>query len=108
MKLLVNAFTPGMLSSLNGNIALEEISVEQARALAATGEYLSVVGHADTAALFTEQLGVEVKFNRQTVKVGNGDELLLGQYTGPRLPEGATTLPEGAKITWCLVRVSLA
>lgn len=108
MKYLVNAFTPGMLASLTGQISLAEISIADAQVLARTGDYQSVVGHADTAALFSAQLEVEVKFNRQTVKISSGDELLLGQYTGPRLPEGVTTLPDDASIRWCLVRATLA
>lgn len=63
----------------------------------------SVVGHADTAAVFTALLGREVEFNRESVKLPPGQILLVGQYSGPRLPEGATSLPEGATIEWWLV-----
>jgi hypothetical protein len=31
--------------------------------------------------------------------------MLVAQYTGPRLPEGATTLPPGAKIRFILVLI---
>lgn len=31
------------------------------------------------------------------------DAALIGQYIGPRLPEGATELPAGATIEWWLV-----
>ena len=27
----------------------------------------------------------------------------MGQYSGPRLPEGSTSLPEGATIKWYLI-----
>jgi len=57
----------------------------------------SIVGHADTARL----LGVEC--NRQSVLLNRGDELIVAQYIGPRLPEGATELPEGARIAWVRV-----
>ena len=57
----------------------------------------SVVGHADTARL----LGVEC--NRQSVLLNREDVLIVAQYIGPRLPEGATELPEGARIEWVRV-----
>ena len=57
----------------------------------------SIVGHADTARL----LGVEC--NRQSVLLRPPDELLVAQYIGPRLPEGSTELPEGARIEWVRV-----
>ena len=60
----------------------------------------SVVGHADTAALFSKILGREIATNRESVKLVRGDILLIGQYIGPRLPEGATELPENATIEW--------
>lgn len=41
--------------------------------------------------------------NRVNVKLEPGVLILVGQYIGPRLPEGATTLPEGASIEWWTV-----
>lgn len=38
-----------------------------------------------------------------SLDVADGDELLVGQYVGPRLPEGVTVLPEGARFRWLLV-----
>lgn len=70
-------------------------------AAAADGaEIVSVVGHADTAALFSGIIGIPVAANRATITLGPEDRLLVGQYIGPRLPEGATALPEGARIEW--------
>ena len=45
-------------------------------------------------------LGIPVPVNRKSIKLGSGDILLVGQYVGPRLPEGATELPENATIEW--------
>lgn len=56
----------------------------------------SAVGHKDTANVLTGILGFEVKPNRITLKVDESDVLYLAQLVGERLPEGATTLPEGA------------
>ena len=58
---------------------------------------VSIVGHADTARV----LGVE--FNRQSVTLQPGDTLFVAQLVGGRLPEGATTLPEGARFEWVMV-----
>lgn len=60
----------------------------------------SAVGHADTAELFGRVLGLKLDPNRMNVKLNAETALLIGQYVGPRLPEGATTLPEGATIEW--------
>jgi hypothetical protein len=40
-----------------------------------------------------------------SVALASGDEAVVAQYVGPRLPEGATALPEGANFSWFLVRV---
>jgi hypothetical protein len=61
----------------------------------------SAVGHADTAALFSQQLGVRVPCCRESIRLGT--DMLVGQYVGPRLPGGATSLPEGASIQWWYV-----
>jgi hypothetical protein len=60
----------------------------------------SIVGHKDMATLITMALQTPVEFNRETVVLEDGDQLLVAQYTGERLPEGTTALPEGSTITW--------
>lgn len=66
----------------------------------------SCVGHADTAAVFSNLLGMKVSCKRKNVSLAPGDVLIVGQLTGGRLPEGATSLPEGFQIVW--KRVELA
>ncbi len=63
----------------------------------------SAVGHEDVARLFSTILNLPVEVNRVSVKLINDDFALIGQYVGPRLPEGATQLPEGATIEWWVV-----
>lgn len=63
----------------------------------------SCVGHADIATLLSKLIGYEVPVNRVSVALQPGDTLVVGQYVGPRLPEGCTTLPEGAKVAWYIV-----
>lgn len=101
MKIL-NAFSLAMIAT-PASIDVADVSLDRAKELAAGAE--SAVGHADTAAIFSGQLGCEVAFNRANVTLARGDRALVGQYAGPRLPEGATKLPEGASIRWLLVTV---
>lgn len=63
----------------------------------------SCVGHADMAAILSAFIGVDVPVNRISVALQPGDTLVVGQYVGPRLPEGCSTLPEGARIRWYIV-----
>lgn len=99
---LANAFSLAMWGDFDHlRIDVRRLSVEEARVLAA--EARSVVGHESTAALFSRALGQKVAVWRETLRLAPGDRLLVGQYVGPRLVEGATTLPEGAEIRWLRV-----
>ena len=66
----------------------------------------SVVGHADTATVLSTLLGVDIRFNRESVVLSPDDTLYIAQYSGARLPEGATELPEGSKFRWFTVKLS--
>ena len=102
-KFVCNAFSLNMLASLTASIKVQEITAASAAVIAEGTP--SAVGHADTANLFTAVLGTAVPMARTTVTLNNGDCVLVGQYSGPRLPEGATTLPEGATLKWVLVTI---
>lgn len=43
-------------------------------------------------------LGLGVQANRINVQLGDDQRIIVAQYRGPRLPEGATQLPEGATL----------
>lgn len=103
MKLVSNAFALSMLSVLPANVKVETLTLADARSEAKTA--VSVVGHEDTAAVFSEQLGMSVPMNRTTVTLNPGDVLIVGQYIGQRLPEGTKVLPAGATIKWLKVTV---
>lgn len=105
MKLL-SAFSLNMLDVTQPqqlNITL--ITTEDVREFhnSEDGPFESAVGHADTAAIFSNMLGLPVAFNRANVTLRCGEQAIVGQYIGPRLPEGATALPEGATIRWLLM-----
>lgn len=99
---LLNAFSLNMLNG-NADVHVREVSLDTARNLAKV--CTSAVGHADTAAVFADVLGVPVPCNRVSVTLDHCHVALVGQYSGPRLPEGATSLPEGATIKWMIVGV---
>lgn len=98
-----NAFSLNMLTDLTGRVIHEEVTLSQARVLAHGAT--SAVGHADTANVLGNVLGGHVPTNRITVSLKKGDKILVGQYVGPRLQEGATVLPEGAEIKWVAVTI---
>ena len=100
---ILNAFSLNMVVG-DADVSVREVSRAMAASLAANCP--SAVGHADTAAVFSSVLGVEIPCNRATVALKEGDVALVGQYSGPRLPEGATSLPEGAAIKWLVVGVN--
>jgi len=65
---------------------------------------VSIVGHPDTASVFSSLLGFPVAGRRVTYTMQPGDTLIVGQYSGDRLPVGATELPPGATIAWWSVK----
>lgn len=90
-------------------LAFVPITVEAARRLLETAdEWLSAIGHPNTAAIVGAVLGLEVPANRVNVVLEGDTSLVVAQYRGPRLPEGATTLPTGATIEfWQVYRYLL-
>lgn len=113
--ILSNAFSLNMLSG-SANIQIKEIGPEKAsRILRSVDEIHNCIGHADTDAVVLNLLreawpkyGPEFSVptgQRQTVQLVEGTPMIVGQYSGPRLPEGATALPEGAEIKWFLVQL---
>lgn len=92
--ILVNAFSLSMLPLE----AMNFIRVKKINPNEVPADVESAIGHVDTAKVVSNILGFEVKPNRVSIKMSENDVLYVAQYTGPRLPEGATTLPEGASL----------
>jgi hypothetical protein len=92
MNYLGNAFSLQMLEGTPAAIRVEEVETFPADAV-------SIVGHADTARV----LGVACR--RVNLTLTAGDVLYVAQFMGGRLPEGATTLPEG--VTLKIMRVEV-
>lgn len=102
-RYLLNAFSLNMIES---PASITVVEVDLATAWRKALKAKSAIGHADTAAVFASVLGIDVTTNREKVTLSKGMSVLVGQYTGPRLPEGATRLPEGATIKWLEVTVT--
>lgn len=105
MRYLGNALSLGMFDVEHVVLDVRQVGVETARAWAREGAFESCVGHADTAELVSALLGLDVPMRRVSTSLAPRDEILVAQYNGPRLPEGARALPEGAKIRWYVVGV---
>ena len=92
---LSNAFSLNMIDvSAPSNFHIEPVTPEEI----ANTDFISVIGHPDTANVVASILGCRVEFNRCTLTLEQDDILLVAQYKGPRLEEGATKLPDGATI----------
>lgn len=94
MTYLGNAFSLQMLEKLPASVRVSEVQRE-----AIPAEAISVIGHSDTANI----LGVP--FNRVSITLEKGDILYVAQLQGGRLPEGATTLPEGFSFKYLKVEI---
>jgi len=112
MKLL-NAFSLSMIPPEKGIIEVFPLTLGEVKAalqdVAVAAELggdgiESCIGHADTAEVFGRELGLSLAANRVNILLRHEEDAIVGQYVGPRLPEGATSLPEGAEIRWILVR----
>ena len=101
MKFLGNAFSLGMLSA----DVVDKVRIKCIESSDVPVDAKSCVGHADTARLFSKYLNREIKNQRITVTLNQGDSLFVGQLNGPRMPEGATELPEGASLRWFVVEI---
>ena len=99
--LLLNAFSINMFNPSICFPVFREIDVNEVK----TYPLESAIGHADTARILSGILGVDISTNRISVTLNSGDSAIVAQYIGPRLPEGATQLPEGAEIRFYLVKM---
>lgn len=103
---LSNAFSLNMLERTNQRVHLVPVSAVEARAhLSYPGGFTCAIGHADTAHVVGSDLALALDACRIDIQLQPGDILVVAQYHGPRLPEGATTLPEGATIAYWVVDV---
>ena len=114
--IITNSFSLNMISqdrfnkSAQCTVSIERISVEIAKNLIESfiklgGSIDSAIGHDSTARIVSSILGINIPFNRKDLALSGEEDIIVAQYIGPRLPEGATSLPDGAKIEFYKVYV---
>lgn len=105
MIYLSNAFSLQMLN-LNDEhkIKITPLTVGEVKTLLAGG-FTSAIGHPDTATVVGNIIGLDVPMNRINITIDKNTPLIVAQLTGGRLPEGATTLPDGFNLTFVKVEV---
>jgi hypothetical protein len=101
--LIANAFSLNMLNGFSTTITTEELTVPQVQE-AISGGFESGMGH--STELVSEILGMQIPVNRSNNKIDNGESIIVCQYVGPRLAEGAIQLPEGATLKFIKVTVT--
>ena len=92
MVFVLNAFSLQMVKDFPCVVMFEEVE-------SLPEGLTSAIGHADTAHV----LGYEP--NRVNVTLNSGDVAYVAQLQGGRLPEGATTLPDGFSFKFIKVTV---
>ena len=97
MIFLANSFSLQMLTTFPSDYRCMEINKEKFDYY--KQHAVSYVGHRDLANL------LHVDYNRESLKLREGDVLLVAQIIGGRLPEGATTLPHNVSIKYLCVQV---
>lgn len=105
---IVNAISLNMFNRDAGLRAVraEPLSVEAAQEFMVGETIVPAIGHAETAVIAGQLLQVDYSlYDRRDVVLEPGDALLVAQYTGDRLPAGATQLPPGASIGFWGVEV---
>lgn len=108
MVYVTNSFSINMLATdlTNFNVTFRKISLDEVTNLVKSKPFESYIGHQDLANIVSNMIGVNIPYNRGNLLVGKGTKLLICQYRGPRLPEGATVLPEGAVIEFYLAEIN--
>lgn len=108
---LLNAFSLNMLNpELIHNVRITPCTLGDARwelAQEVDGDIFNGIGHPDTDRVVREELRLDhvPQGERSNVRLNFGDSAIIAQYVGPRLKEGATSLPEGAEIKYFRVDV---
>lgn len=88
-----SVFTFGFLANREdgGSVSYGSISWEEFDEAKNT-PHVNFMGHQSTASM------VNMDMQRISIKAYPGDTIIWAQYDGPRLEEGSTTLPDGARL----------
>lgn len=103
---IINGFSLNMTNLDTGMLLFHKINPETIKDEEFCDGFTSALGHADIARIASKMIGVEIPVNRCTLELKRGDQAVVVQYKGPRLPEGATVLPEGASVEFFLITLA--
>lgn len=81
------SFSLNMLGADECILRVRRITKEEATEILRCNEFTSAVGHASTAAVMSQLLGVEIPFNRVEVRLEKGDKVVVFQLMR-RVEEG--------------------
>jgi len=104
---ITNAFSLNMIKDNNVTVSIISVPTESVTELLTAGMLQSAIGHSDTAAVVGNMLweGFSFEANRVSISLERGESIIVAQYKGPRLAEGATKLPEGAVVEFSIVTI---
>ncbi|WP_315069280.1 STIV orfB116 family protein [uncultured Clostridium sp.] len=107
MKFLSNVFSVQMLDlEAKRNLVITPLTLDEAKRELIIEPYKSVINHQETVNVLSELVGFKIQLNNEPIKLRPIDTLIVGQVIGNlNLPEGCTTLPEGAEIQFLKVQV---
>lgn len=110
MITLCNAFSLNMLDCDFCDINIQKVSVDYVNNFInfIKNDYVqNAIGHKETDVLVRNMLNNEniPVGERMNVTLEELNYLVVAQYKGPRLPEGATQLPEGARIEFFVIEM---
>ena len=104
--IIANAFSLQMVNQdMISNIDIVPIDGNTVSRCLMHNDFISCVGHTDTANVLSDLLGVNITPNRVSVKLDVDTLLIVAQVVGGRLPEGATTLPDSVTIKFFAVKL---
>lgn len=111
MIYVVNSFSLNMVSQFYHEdrsclVRVSQVDIDMVK-LFLKGKVKNAIGHADTDLLvrkLLEDVGYDLPPGER-MTITDATWLVVAQYSGPRLPEGTTSLPEGAALSWLIVRI---
>lgn len=101
MTLLTNAFSLQMIAGLDQSYVM----IEKVTPSDVPEDVVSAIGHADCTNICSTILNRKVEVNRSSQRLTYGDVVYVAQFVGGRLPEGATSLPEGVTLQFFKVSI---
>ena len=102
--IIANAFSLQMIQEDVVDVHIATITEETVIHILSNSDFISAIGHADTANVVSNILGISIPCNRVNITLDDDTMLIVAQIQGGRLPEGCTTLPDGVKITFKAVQ----